>query len=61
MKDATPSFSLDFLAFGDGRRRSVFVCGSLYPVGHFLAALCYNHVKVRVGIFEQRRQWYKFY
>ena len=30
-------------------------------LGTILAALCYNHVKVRVRIFEQRSQGYRFY
>ena len=49
------------LAFGVRGRRAVFFCGSLYPTGHVSTALCYNHVKVRVRIFEQRSQGYRFY
>lgn len=48
-------------AFGAGRRRAVFFCGSLYPTGRFSAALRYKHVKVRVRVFEQSSQRYRFY
>ena len=52
---------LGLLAFGLGGRRTVSVYGSLNPTEHVSAAPCYYHVKVRVRIFEQRRQGYQFY
>ena len=55
------AFALGSLAFGFGRGRAAFISTPLKQAGEKLAALCYNHVEIRVRIFDQRLQRYQFY